>query len=147
MTMKKMIVMTALMCQITVGAKAQIYAGDSYMRYPTVDLYDPAIMSMSLRAHAEMAARRAAIFDQYAQWAADAYNEERWNDAIKYASSALSIFDNGQQYFIRGYAYEYLGALKDARKDYKKSKKMGYGDAIAALERVNGKIKAQRKRK
>jgi tetratricopeptide (TPR) repeat protein len=66
-----------------------------------------------------MAARRAAIFDQYAQWAADAYNEERWNDAIKYASSALSIFDNGQQYFIRGYAYESLGILKDARKDYK----------------------------
>jgi hypothetical protein len=29
-----------------------------------------------------MAARRAAIFDQYAQWAADAYNEERFIDFL-----------------------------------------------------------------
>lgn len=145
--MKKMFVMTALLCQITVSMKAQIYAGDTYMRYPTRDLYDSDIMSMSLRAHAETAARRAALFDQYAQRAADAFNAARWNDAITYASSALSIGENGQQYYIRGYAYEALGYLKDARRDYKASKRKGYGDASAALERVKEKIKAQRKRK
>jgi hypothetical protein len=33
-----------------------------------------------------------------------------------------------------------------SRKDYKKSKKMGYSDAARALEAVNEKIKAQRRR-
>lgn len=61
--------------------------------------------------------------------------------------AALSLFENGQQYFIRGFAYEKLGYLKEARKDYKKSKKMGYSDATRALETVNEKIKAQRRRK
>ena len=145
--MKYLIILTALMCQFAVSMKAQIYPGDTYVRYPTRDLYDPAIMNMSLRAYAETAARRAALFDQFAQWAADAYNDARWNDAIKYASSALSLFENGQQYYIRGYAYESLGYLKEAKKDYKKSKRRSYPDGARALERVSEKIKAQRKRK
>lgn len=144
--MKKKILTTVLLLSLIANANAQIYPGDTYMKYPTRDLYDPAIMSMTLRAYAETAAQRAAFFDQYAEMAAEAFNEHRWGDAINYATSALSLFENGQQYFIRGYAYEKLGYLKEARKDYKKSKKMGYSDAARALEAVNEKIKAQRRR-
>ena len=78
--------------------------------------------------------------------AAEAYNEENWYDAIKYADSALSLFENGQQYYIRGYGYESLGYLKEAKKDYKRAKKLGYYDAVQALESLNEKIKAQKKK-
>lgn len=135
------------MCQMTLNSNAQIYPEDSYVRYPTTNLYDPAIMNMTMRAYAETLERRTALFRQYAQRAADAFNEEEWGDAIKYASSALSLFENGQQYYIRGYAYEHLGYLKEARKDYKAGKKNGYTDAAWALEAVNKKIKAQKRRR
>ena len=145
--MKKKILTTAVLLAMLANANAQIYGGESVVRYPTTNLYDPGIMNMYMRAYAETYERRATIFKEYASQAVDAFNEGEWGDAIKYATSALSLFENGQQYYIRGYAYESLGYLKEAKRDYKKSKKHGYPDAAQALESVSEKIKAQRKRK
>ena len=144
--MKKIIVMT-LMCLMATTSQAQVYGYDSWLKMPTRDLYDTQVMDMTLRAYAETAARRSALFEQYSKLAAEAYNERNWYDAIKYANSALSLFENGQQYYIRGYGYESLGYLKEAKKDYKRAKRLGYYDAAQALESVNNKIKAQKKQK
>ena len=135
------------MCLMATISQAQIYPGETGIQYPTRDLYDTRVMDMTLRAYAETAARRSAYFEQYSGLAAKAYNERNWHDAIKYANSALSLFENGQQYYIRGYGYESLGYLKEAKKDYKKAKKLGYYDAVQALESLNEKIKAQKKKK
>lgn len=145
--MKKKILFVGLICQMALSGNAQIYGGDPSVRLPTRDLYDTDVMSMSLRAQAETWERRSAMFEFYAEMAANAYNESKWRDAINYSSTALSLFENGQQYFIRGYALESLGFLKDAKKNYKASKRMGYHDAAQALEELNKKIKAQKKRK
>ena len=145
--MRKKVMILALMCCLAMSCKAQIYPGETGIQYPTRDLYDTRVMDMTLRAYAETAARRSAYFEQYAELAAKAYNERNWYDAIKYADSALSLFENGQQYYIRGYGYESLGYLKEARKDYKRAKKLDYYDAIQALESLNEKIKAQKKKK
>ena len=61
--------------------------------------------------------------------------------------TSLSLFENGQQYYIRGYALESLGYLKEAKKNYKASKRIGYHDATQALNALNEKIKAQKKGK
>ena len=142
----KKITILVLLCLMSINSQAQVYAYDSSLKMPTRDLYDTEVMNMTLRAYAETAARRSAYFKQYSRMAAEAYNEENWYDAIKYANSALSLFENGQQYYIRGYGYESLGYLKEAKKDYKRAKKLGYYDAVQALESLNEKIKAQKKK-
>lgn len=145
--MRKTNVIMALICLMVLNSNAQIYGGDPSVRLPTRDLYDTDVMSMSLRAQAETWGRRSAMFDVYAEMAANAYNESKWRDAINYSSTALSLFENGQLYYIRGFALESLGFLKEAKKNYKASKRMGYHDAALALEELNKKIKAQKKRK
>ena len=47
-----------MMCFMMMSAQAQIYGYDDYVRMPTMDLYDPGIMNMAIRAQAEAAARQ-----------------------------------------------------------------------------------------
>ena len=138
-------IMIAIMCCLTMSIKAQVYAGDTGIKYPTVSMYDPQVMSMAF-AHAEMAARleakRQELFKDYAELAYDAYRESQWNDVIYYVNNALNTtYYNADVYFIRGYAYEHLGNYKQAKKDYKKAKKYGNYKAVFALDNLKIKMK------
>ena len=75
--MKKKVVMLALMCLTVVMGNAQTYGYDDYVRFPTMDLYDPSVMNMAVRAQAEMAARRQEMFRFYASRTIDAYKTQR----------------------------------------------------------------------
>lgn len=137
----------AWLCFIATGAKAQIYGGDAAMQMPTTELYNPQMMEMSLRAHAEMAARQSALFEQYGNQAVDAFNNRQWSNAIYYASYALSLYENPSLRYLRGSAYERLGSYKAALKDYKSAKKGGFTDAVDAYSALKKKLKELKRKK
>jgi len=137
----------ALLCFTAIGAKAQIYGGDAAMQMPTTELYNPRMMEMSLRAHAEMVARQSALFEQYGNQAVDAFNNGEWSNAIYYANYALSLYENPSLRYIRGSAYERLGSYKAALKDYKSAKKGGISEAVGAYDALKKKIKELKRRK
>lgn len=133
--MKKMVL--TMLCMMALNANAQVYAYDTWGQLPTMDLYDTQTMSMAL-AHAEMAARvearKQALFEHYADLAVEAFRECQWNSVIYYVNHALETsYYNGDIYYIRGYACEQLGNLKQAKKDYRKGKKYGSYQASSAL--------------
>ena len=126
-------------------AHGQVYGYDRAMPLPTRDLYDTETMNMAL-AHAQMAAkiraRRKAEWKQYSELAYDAYDHEEWNDVIRFVNAALDTgFYNSDVYYMRGYALEMLGRLKEAKKDYKKAKEYGNTMAPEALKALKEKMK------
>ena len=132
----KKIVLTML-CMMALNANAQVYAYDTWGQLPTMDLYDTQTMNMAL-SHAEMAARVAvrkqALFEHYTEQAIDAFRDNQWNNVVYYANQALeTTYYNGDIYYLRGYAFEQLGNLKQAKKDYRKGKKYGSYQASSAL--------------
>lgn len=138
--MKKKLMAVMLTCALTTTANAQVYAGDSWLQMPTADLYDTGMMNMYARALAETAARRQANFERYVDMAIDAAGKEQWNYVIYYVNNALETkYYNGEIYFLRGYAYEQMGNLRSAKKDYKKGKKYNSPEAARALEALKEK--------
>lgn len=135
-----------MMCLMSLGAEAQTYAGDTWAQLPTADLYDTGVMNMSLSAYAEMAAQRQRMCHYYTNEALSAFKEKRWYDVINYSSHAIDLDPNGGLFFIRGAAYESLGYLKEAKTDYKRSKRKHFAQAKIALQRVKDTMKQQRKR-
>ena len=136
-----------ILCMMALNANAQVYAYDSWAQLPTTDLYDTQTMNMAL-AHGEMAARVAArkqaLFEQYTDQAIDAFRNNQWNNVIYYVNQALgTTYYNGDIYYLRGYAFEQLGDLKQAKKDYRKGKKYGSYQASSALE----SLKARKRKK
>ncbi len=101
---------------------------------------------MSLSAYAEMAAQRQRMCRYYTNEALNAFKENRWYDVINYSSHAIDLDPNGGLFFIRGGAYESLGYLKEAKTDYKRSKRKHFAQAKIALQRVKDTMKQQRKR-
>ena len=129
-------------CSLVLNARAQVYAGDSWMQMPTADLYDAGTMNMYLRALAETEARRKENYQRYNSSAFDAYKNKQWNSVIYYVNMALETkYYSGQLYYIRGYAYEQNGNLRAAKKDYKKGKKYGSIEAARALEALKARSK------
>ena len=129
---------------MTTTVNAQVYAGDSWMQMPTMDLYDTGLMNMYARAMAETAARRQANFERYYDMAIEASGEKKWNYVVYYVNMALETkYYNGGIYFLRGYAYEQMGDLRSARRDYKKGKKYNSPEAARALV----SLKARNRRK
>ena len=145
--MKKKVFVTALMCLTVVTGNAQTYGYDDYVRFPTMDLYDPSVMNMAVRAQAEMAARRQEMFRFYASRTIDAYKAQRWYDVIENASSTINIDPLGLVFFMRGQAYEALGNYKAALSDYKAGKKDNCPEAASALVALKAKMKEMKKRK
>ena len=133
--MKKRIVFACVMTLATLNCRAQIYGGDVATTFPTPDLYDSGMMNMYLRALAETSVKRKQNYDLYSELAYKAFNNKEWNNAIRYVNYALETqYYSETLYYIRGYAYEQLGNLRAAKKDYKKGKKHGSLDAARALE-------------
>lgn len=142
--MKKKVIMLALMCLVVVSGKAQIYGYDQALRLPTADLYDDAMTNMYLRALAETAAIRKENYFRYSDMAVEAYRNQNWNNVIYYVNEALNTkYYCGQLYYLRGYAYEQLGKLRAAKKDYKTAIKNDSQEAAQAL----ASLKARKKRK
>ena len=140
MTMKKRILAITFMCAMAMNVDAQVYAGDTWVQMPTMDLYGTGMMNMYARALAETAERRRANFDWYFDKAVDAYEREEWNEVVYLVNQALETkYECGVIYYIRGHAYEQLGNYRAAKKDYKKSKKMNIPAAARALESLKTK--------
>ena len=152
--MKKKLLATAMMCFVMMSAQAQVYGYDDYVRMPTMDLYDPGIMNMAIRAQAEaaarqqeMAARRQEMFRFYASRALEAHKTQRWYDVIENATQAISIEPIGLIFVTRGEAYEALGYYKEALNDYKTGKKDNYPEAATAYNALKAKMKEMKKQK
>ncbi len=142
--MKKKVMTLALMCLMAMSGKAQVYAGDAWMQMPTMDLYDTGMMNLYARALAETAARRQATFERYYDLAIEACGRKEWNEVVYLVNSALETkYYTGSIYFLRGYAYEQMGNLRAAKKDYKKGKKYNSPEAARALE----SLKARKRRR
>lgn len=142
--MKKKVMMLALMCLVVVSGKAQIYGYDQTLRLPSADLYDTGAMNMYLRALAETAAIRKENYLRYSDMAVEAYRNQNWNNVIYYVNEALNTkYYCGGLYYMRGYAYEQLGKLRAAKKDYKTAIKNDSQEAAQAL----ASLKARKKRK
>lgn len=142
--MKKKIFVIMMTGMIVTSGKAQVYGGDTWVQFPTRDLYDTGMMDMYLRALAETSELRKQNYYRYSDLAIEAYNNKQWNNAIYYVNEALKTkYYSGQLYYIRGYAYEQNGNLRAAKKDYKKGKKYNCPEAAQALEA----LKARGKRK
>ena len=117
--MKKMVL--TMLCMMALNANAQVYAYDTWAQLPTTDLYDTQTMNMAL-AHAEMRARvearKQALFEHYANQAIDAFHNSQWSSAIYFANQALETsYYHGDIYYLRGYANEQLGNLRQANQD------------------------------
>lgn len=152
--MKKKLLATAMMCFVMMSAQAQIYGYDDYVRMPTMDLYDPGIMNMAIRAQAEaaarqqeMAARRQEMFRFYASRALEAHKAQRWYDVIENATQAISIEPIGLIFVTRGEAYEALGYYKEALNDYNTGKKDNCPEAATAYNALKAKMKEMKKKK
>ena len=142
--MKKKVMTLALMCLMAMSGRAQVYAGDAWMQMPTMDLYDTGMMNLYARALAETAARRQAAFERYYDLAIEACGRKEWNEVVYLVNSALETkYYTGSIYFLRGYAYEQMGNLRAAKKDYKKGKKYNSPEAARALE----SLKARKRRR
>ena len=145
--MKKKVFITALMCLVMVKGNAQTYGYDDYVRLPTMDLYDPGVMNMAIRAQAEMAARRQQYMDFCANQAIEAKREGRWNDVIRYSNNAMESGGDDVFYLFRGTAYEELGYYKYALADYKRAKRAGISEAANAYNALKAKMKEMKKKK
>ena len=152
--MKKKLLATAMMCFVMMTAQAQIYGYDDYVRMPTMDLYDPGVMNMAIRAQAEaaarqqeMAARRQEMFRYYASRTIEAYNAKRWYDVIENANYTIGIEPLGLCFFMRGAAFEAIGNYEAALSDYKAGKKDNCPEAASALVALKAKMKEMKKKK
>lgn len=129
---------------MTLSVKAQ-YQYDRALPLPTVDLYDTGAMNMYLNALAQTAPRREARYHEYCDMAYEALNNRQWSYVISYVNQALGTgFYCGSIYYIRGYAFERLGDIKAAKKDYKTGKKYNCREAAIALETLKAKRKTRK---
>ena len=152
--MRKKLLTTAMMCFVMMSAQAQVYGYDDYVRMPTMDLYDPGVMNMAIRAQAEaaarqqeMIARRQEMFRFYASRALEAQKAQRWYDVIENATQAISIEPIGLVFVTRGEAYEALGYYKEAINDYKAGKRDNCPEAATAYNALKAKMKEMKKKK
>ena len=145
--MKKKLLATTMMCFVMMSAQAQTYGYDDYVRMPTMDLYDPGVMNMAIRAQAEAAARRQEMFRYYASRTIEAYNAKRWYDVIENANYTISIEPLGLCFFMRGSAFEAIGNYEAALADYKAGKKDNCPEAASALVALKAKMKEMKKKK
>ena len=138
MKMKKMrkTLVTALVCGCFLNVQAQS------VPLPTVDLYDSGMMNMAIQSHAQTYGIRKQNYEMYVDMAFEAAKKDEWRNVLIYTESALDTgFWNAELYFMRGIAYERLGYLKEAQKEYKTAKRKGSIYAADALDLLKAKMK------
>lgn len=127
---------------IVISTNAQIYRDDEYVPLPTADLYDSGMMSMYMSSLAQTAVQRKHEFEQYMNWAYQAYCNAQWADVVTCINYALSTnYWNSDAYYYRGRAYENMGYYSSAKKDYKRAKRKGNRYAAGALESLKDRMK------
>lgn len=140
--MKKGIVLFMMMCAVGLKGQAQIYGYDQAIKLPTAELYDMNVMNAYANALRETAGTRMQAYRMYCDYAITALSEKQWNNAIYYVDKALDTgYYSGDLYWIRGFANEQMGNLKQAKKDYKEGTKLGSERAEQALEQLKEKMK------
>ena len=140
--MRKKNLVIALACLITMNVDAQIYPYDTTVPSQPTELYDPNIMNMYIRSMAETAAYRKEKYYRYRDLAIEACKDKQWNYAIYYVNEALDTrYYSGQLYFIRGYAYEKLGNIRSAKRNYKAAIKYNFPEVAQALEALKNRNK------
>ena len=134
--MKKKVLTMTVTCLMAMNADAQIYSGDTWMQMPTPDLYDNSTMHMALQGLEMMAAK----YRRYSNMAFEAFKNKQWSSVICFVNEALETdYYSGEIYFIRGWAFEQLGNVKAAKKDYRKAKRLDCPYAARALEALKAK--------
>lgn len=124
-------------CSLSMRAQA--------VQTPTIDLYDTNMMNMYAWSYAQTYHARKQNYEYYVGKAFDAAKNEQWPYVITLVSNALNTgFWNADLYWLRGIAYENCGYLKDAKKDYKRSKRKGSSYAASSLARLKEKMKKQK---
>ena len=140
--MRKGIVLLVMMCALGLKGQAQIYGYDQAIKLPTAELYDMNVMNAYANALRETAGTRMQAYRMYCDYAITALSEKQWNSAIYYVDKALDTgYYSGDLYWIRGFANEQMGNLKQAKKDYKEGTKLGSEGAEQALEQLKERMK------
>jgi tetratricopeptide (TPR) repeat protein len=136
---KKCVLMMAMACMASAKSWAQY---DGPVIFPTTELYDSGAMNAYVRALAETASRRKENYEFFADKAFEAFHDRQWWDVVSYVGHALDTkYYDGELYYIRGYAYEELGMLNAAKKDYRKGVRYGSRYAAEALAELKEKMK------
>ena len=100
------------------------------------------MMNMAIQSHAQTYGIRKQNYEMYVDMAFEAAKNDEWRNVLIYTESALNTgFWNAELYFMRGIAYERLGYLKEAQKEYKTAKRKGSIYAADALELLKAKMK------
>ena len=143
--MKKRVMTMAAACAIALGSWAQY--GEA-IQFPTADLYDSGMMNGLTRAYAETYGMRQRIFNEYVEMAFQAWENKHWSKVVRYVDGAL---DTGlwseDLYYMRGFAYEQMGNVKAAKKNYKEGKRLGSYEAAKALENLLQRERQYRNKK
>ena len=140
--MRKGIVLLVMMCAVSLKGQAQIYGYDQAIKLPTAELYDMNMMNAYANALRETAGTRMQAYRMYCDYAITALSEKQWNNAVYYVDKALDTgYYSGDLYWIRGFANEQMGNLKQAKKDYKEGTKLGSEGAEQALEQLKERMK------
>lgn len=143
--MKKKVLAITFACAVAMNANAQVYPGDSWAKLPTMSLYDPNMTNMYLGALAATAGQRQDNYYRYYNLAMEASKNKQWGLVIYYADKALDThYYSGEIYYLRGWANEELGKLKEAKKDYKQAYKYDCEEAAEALENLDAKMKQKK---
>ena len=116
----KFVLTSVMVCACSLNMQGQS------VQTPTMDLYDTGMMNMYLQSARETAARRYENYIHYGDLAVEACAKKQWSSTIYYVNEALETgYYSGKHYYIRGYAFEQLGNIRAAKKDYKIGKKYG----------------------
>ena len=135
----KFVLTSVVVCACSLNMQGQS------VQTPTMDLYDTGMMNMYLQSARETAARRYENYIHYGDLAVEACAKKQWSGTIYYVNEALGTgYYNGILYYFRGMAYENIGNISAAEKDYKMAKKLGCVEASGALVALKAKMKSRK---
>lgn len=116
---------------------AQIVINSKFQPLSYEELYMQAMIEV------EHKQRQKEKFEYYQTKAYKCYDRQDWYGFLTYSNYALDTgLSNARLYYYRGVVYEWLNDFKQAKKNYKKTKKKGYAYAEPALASLKEKEKA-----
>lgn len=123
------------------GARFRPFSYGELMR--AMPQVTPEMIERAAIAQALDKAEREEKFEKWQSAAVDAYNKGNYLTCLTYINYALDTnLHNGYIYYVRALAFEQLHDYKNAKKQYKNSKKLGYYQAEEALKGIKEREKA-----